>query len=195
MTGAHEEAGPTGTHLHAPSPPVDRTAEYLGRDLHAEGIWPVSAHARYGTVVFDVSGRVLLREPKGHFGGFTWTFSKGGRHGDEHPVDTALRETLEETGHRPIVIGHLPTAFKGGSTSSVNFFYLAYDRDGHIDLESLMANGETVSLRRASLEEAAEFISQSKDTGGRARDLRTLEAAFGCYSLIQQSSQQGPSTA
>jgi 8-oxo-dGTP diphosphatase len=135
-------------------------------------------------VVFDGSGRVLLREPKNHFGGFTWTFSKGGRDGVEHPVETAQRETLEETGHRPMVVGHIPDAFTGGSTSSVNFFYLAYDPDGHIDLEALVRNGETVSLRRACREDARDLISLSKDTGGRERDLRTLEAAFEHYSNI-----------
>lgn len=56
-----------------------------------------------------------------------------------------------------------------------------------------MANGETDSFRRASLGDAREFISQSRDVGGRARGLRTLEAAFDCYDLIHLTSSKGPS--
>ena len=74
----------------------DRTAEYMSRDLHAEGEWTTDpTKARYGTVIFNKQGQVLLREPKGHFSGMTWTFAKGHTDPNEHPVETARRETLE----------------------------------------------------------------------------------------------------
>ena len=56
---------------------ADRTNGYRTRDLHAEGQWPPKSHRRYGGVIFNENGEVLLRESKGHFGGFVWTFSKG----------------------------------------------------------------------------------------------------------------------
>ncbi len=55
-----------------------------------------SKELHYGGVVFDTEGRVLLREPSGHYGGYVWTFPKGGPEGSEMPEETALRETLEE---------------------------------------------------------------------------------------------------
>ncbi|MGH9919337.1 MAG: NUDIX hydrolase, partial [Nitrososphaerales archaeon] len=66
-----------------------RTAEYGGRDLHAEGAWPKAAMRRYGGVIFNSDGQVLLREPKDHFDGYVWTFPKGAPDMDEHPVETA----------------------------------------------------------------------------------------------------------
>ena len=40
----------------------------------------------------------LLREPTGHFGGYVWTFLKGGVNAGESPREAALREVHEETG-------------------------------------------------------------------------------------------------
>src|SRR5437879_10429948 len=54
--------------------------------------------AAYGGVIFDDKGRVLLREPTGHYDRYVWTFSKGRPEPGESPEDTAIRETREETG-------------------------------------------------------------------------------------------------
>ena len=105
-----------------------RTDEYRDRDLHADGDWPLGGKPRYGGVTFDAVGRVLLREPAGHFDGFHWTFPKGGSDKGEHPVDTALRETLEETGHTVAIVSHIRGAFKGGTAGSSNYFYVMQDR-------------------------------------------------------------------
>ena len=76
-----------------------------------KGERPASPKPRYGAVIFDRFDRVLLREPMGHFDDYHWTFSKGASLNGEHPVDTALRETLEETGHRPVIVGHIRGGF------------------------------------------------------------------------------------
>ena len=47
-----------------------------------------------GGVVFNREGRVLLVQ----YRDATWTFPKGHLEVGERPVDTALREVLEETG-------------------------------------------------------------------------------------------------
>ena len=156
--------------------PQDRTNEYRSRDLRGEGIWPAAATSRYGGVIFNASGEVLLREPLNHFDGYIWTFAKGGADPGEHPTDTALREVREETGCSPDIVGHLSQGFKG--TGSTNFYYLMVDRSGEIDERAARRNGETAAVRWASLEEARRLIARSTNQRGRTRDLATLEAAF-----------------
>jgi len=106
-----------------------------------------------------------------------WTFYKGGRHGNEPTLQTALRETLEETGHRPAVVGHLDEGFRGGNVGSVNFFYIGFDTFGQVDRSAMDQNGETWSIAWVSVEEARDRIALSTNEKGRDRDLRTLEAA------------------
>jgi 8-oxo-dGTP diphosphatase len=168
-----------------PVPPADATAAsgYGRRDLHAEGIWPKASRPRYGGVVFDAHGRVLLREPAGHFDGYHWTFPKGTALPGEHPADAALRETLEETGCRAVIVGHLPEGFTGGVTGSTNFYYLMRAGDDPLDDAAVAADGETQAVRWATPDEARRLISQSTNPGGRDRDLRTLAAA--CRAIEQ----------
>ena len=163
--------------------PKDRASEYRGRDLQAEGIWQKDGAARYGAVVFNDLGQVLLREPAGHFGGYVWTFSKGHANKGEHPVDTALRETREETGYSPLIIGHVPGTFRGGSQNSANNFYLAFDANGPVDRKAVERNKETWAVCWASYEEAVKLLSKTTDTG-RERDLKTLAAAYVEYDRI-----------
>ena len=156
--------------------PSSRTAEYRGRDLRAEGCW-TGEHARYGLVVFNEDRQVLLREPANHFGGYWFTFSKGRAEKGEHPLDTALRETLEETGYRPDIIGHIQKTFIGGSMNSANNFYLGFDTQGQVDPKAVERNKETWSVRWATHEEAVKLIKKTTDSG-RERDLETLHAAY-----------------
>jgi len=163
---------------------TSRTDEYRSRDLHTErdlhpeGEWPPEPRRRYGGVTFNLKGEVLLREPKNHFDGFHWTFSKGAPNKEEHPVVTALRETFEETGHKPEIIGHVPGVFRGGNTASANYFYVMLDNDDVVDRTAMDQNGETNDVRWVSEEEAHQLISMSTNSAGRDRDLRTLEAAY-----------------
>ena len=172
----------TGTE---PVTPADRTDEYRGRDLHAEGVWEAGSMPRYGMVAFNPNGEVLIREPANHFDGYVWTFYKGGRHGNEPTLQTALRETLEETGHRPVVVGHLDEGFHGGNVGSVNFFYIGFDTDGQVDRSAM--DHETKSVAWVSVEEARDRIALSTNQKGRDRDLRTLEAAVLAFAELQDS--------
>jgi 8-oxo-dGTP diphosphatase len=157
--------------------PASRTDEYRGRDLQDEGVWEKDSATRYGLVVFNEQGQVLLREPANHFGGYVWTFSKGQRNLEEHPVDTALRETLEETGYQPEIIGHVPGTFRGGLTKSANCFYLGFDTNGQVDPRAVKRNKETQAIQWATHAAAMDLISLTTDSG-RCRDLRTLAAAY-----------------
>ncbi len=124
----------------------------------------------YGGVLVDAKGRVLLREPKGHYGGYVWTFAKGGPAEGETPEQTALREVLEETGYRARILAALPKAFRGDTSTTA--FYL---------MEPLGAQGEftseTLTTRWATFEEARGLIGQSKTVKGRERDYSVLQVA------------------
>lgn len=167
-----------------PSAPVDRTAEYRGRDLHAEGVWPTGSERRYGGVVFNEDGEVLLREPAGHYDDYVWTFAKGEGDDGEHPVATALREVFEETGCRPAIVGHVPGVFTGGSTGSHNYFYVMYALNTRLDPSACAPGGETSAVRWATHDEARRLIGLTTNVGGRDRDLATLEAAFDVWDAM-----------
>lgn len=157
-----------------------RLGGYGDRDLHAEGEWPKKGNPRYGAVTFDNQGRVLLREPTNHFDGYHWTLPKGGPDKGEHPTQTALRETLEETGYKPTIVGHVPGGF--GGTGSSNHFYIAHQKNtSRFDAAAAEANGETQTVKWADPQEALNLISQSTNLQGRYRDLQTLKAAYEEY--------------
>jgi 8-oxo-dGTP pyrophosphatase MutT (NUDIX family) len=182
----HAKSGATpGT---GPSTPADLTDEYRRRDLHAEGVWELASHTRYGMVAFNTAGEVLIREPANHFGGYAWTFYKGGRNKNEPTVETALRETLEETGHRPAIVGHLVEGFRGSNMASVNYYYIGFDTAGQVDRSAMDRNRETWATAWVSVEEARDRIALSTETKGRDRDLRTLEAAVLAFAELQGAS-------
>jgi len=164
-----------------------RTEEYRGRDLHTEGAWPLEDgdDPRYGGVVFNSKGEVLLREPRDWYDKYHWTFSKGAPDKkDKHPVDTARRETLEETGYEPEIVGHIPRVFKGGNTLSANCFYLMLQEDDAIDKTVVSRLRETTDVRWASQDQAVSLISETKNPKGRERDLQTLSAAYKAFKVL-----------
>lgn len=168
---------------------LDRTEEYRARDLHdnehGEGEWGKrSGGSRYGMVTFDGEGRVLLRHVANLFDGYHWTFSKGHPDKGEHPADTALRETLEETGHQPAIVGHVPGGFGGSATGSQNHFYLGTDTKGMVDPTAMLKNAETDDLTWATPAEALALLSQSTNLPGRYRDLQTFKAATEAYAKL-----------
>lgn len=124
----------------------------------------------YGGVVIDEGGRVLLRKPTGGFGGYSWTFPKGGADPGESPEQAALREVLEETGYEAKIIAQLPADFVG-TTSTTRYWVMEPVRrvGGH--------DAETESLRWGSIDDARALIAETPSKAGRARDLAVLAAA------------------
>ena len=80
----------------------------------------------YRGLVFDPEGRVLLREPRGHFDNYVWTFPKGRPDPGESPDATAIREVEEETGVHAWILAPIPGKFVGGTTIN-RFFLMAPD--------------------------------------------------------------------
>jgi len=162
--------------------PLDRTDEYRSRDLFAEHAWPkVRTTLRFGAVVFDDTGQVLLREPRDNFDGYAWTFSKGKAKPGEHPVDAALRATVNENGiHGGVdIIGHVPGMFSGTATGSANYYYVARAVSSVPD-----PSGLTTNVRWFPPTQAETMIEGTTNVAGRARDLATLRSALIEYRAI-----------
>lgn len=126
----------------------------------------------YGGVIFDDSGRVLLREPATHFDGYVWTFPKGKKEAFDHAVDTALREVGEEVGHLGQITGFVPGKGIGGSGDTYHFLMRSSGTD------TLLMDKETAAVRWATKDEAIDLIKQTTNATGQKRDLEILEAAY-----------------
>ena len=144
-------------------------------NLHkAEPTWKIPTEGkklRYGGVIFDDEGRVLLRKPTGNFDGYAWTFPKGGGEYGEHPVDIAVREVEQETGHKGQIVGVVPGGYESGS--SRNYFFVM--RSDEYDTSKM--DKETEETIWATPEEAIDLIKQTTNAAGRERDLKILEAS------------------
>lgn len=131
----------------------------------------------YGGVLIDQHHRVLLRQPTGHYGGYVWTFAKGCPDSGETPVEAALREVLEETGYDAEIIGVLPKAY-GGTTSSTSFFLMK-----PIGAQGKFSD-ETIETRWVDFDDAVSLIQMTKVATGRTRDLAVLAAARAALSAF-----------
>ena len=136
----------------------------------------------YGGVVIDAQGKVLLREPTGHYHGHVWTFAKGGPEPGELPEHTALREVFEETGVRARILRKIPGSYDGAATSNEFFLMCPVEDTGQFDWE-------TLAVTWATREEARQLISLTSKPKRRARDLKLLEMA---YALLYFTHHEAP---
>jgi 8-oxo-dGTP diphosphatase len=133
---------------------------------------PIVKNTSYGGVPFDESGRVLLREPAGHYDGYHWTFAKGRIDPAEGTAEAvALREVFEETGYHAEIRGRVPGTFKG--STGQNIYFIMWPKGS-----PEKPGPETVAVRWATPQEARELIAQTTNAIGRRRDLDVLEAAL-----------------
>lgn len=127
-----------------------------------------------GGVVIDDDGRVLLREPKNHFGNYVWTFAKGLVDESETVEVAALREVLEETGYKCKIVKPVPGEFIG--TTGTTVFFL---------MEPIRVVGEpgpeTSAIRWEHPQKARELIALTKTPTGKDRDLAVLAAALAVF--------------
>lgn len=149
-------------------------------DLHTLGPgWGKQANFKkqsYGGIVFDADGRVLLRKPTGGFGGLEWTFAKGRMDSPgEHPVEVALREVEQETGHDGGIVGLVPGQYKGEGTTN-NYFLM---KSNGFDKSKIDA--ETDDLIWATPAEAKTLIGKGTSKTAIKRDLAVLEASTKAY--------------
>ena len=128
----------------------------------------------YGGVIFDQNGLVLLREPKGHFDGYVWTFAKGRLDPGETPEQAALREVKEETGVDAVIITMLPGEYAGGT--SVTRYFLMYAEAGSGSISQ--DDPETQAITWVTSDMARKLIMQTTNITGRTRDLAVLDTAL-----------------
>jgi 8-oxo-dGTP pyrophosphatase MutT (NUDIX family) len=131
----------------------------------------------YGGVIFDESGKVLLRRPSNGFDNTAWTFAKGKHEGRCSAEDTALREVKEETGYSCRIIGRVPGTFLGGTSINEYFLMTPDGEPGKFDWE-------TEAVIWVSPEEAVGYIKQTGKEVARVRDLAVLEAAVLAYRAL-----------
>lgn len=140
----------------------------------------------YGGVLIDSACRVLLRKPTNHFGGYVWSFAKGGAKPGETPEQTALREVLEETGYDAEILYALAGEFVG--ETSVTRFYLMRPN------KLVQKPGwETVEVCWVSQSEADALIQQTTSEVGQRRDLAVLAAAFSVWEAGWPHARSAPS--
>lgn len=162
------------TVLHQGLPPLDKPSAAPKAKGHGHAAGATSRAAKYGGVVFDDAGRILLREPTNHFDGYVWTFAKGAPASGETPEQTALREVREETGVDAEIVGKVPGVFWGGAGEGM-YFVMRKVAEAPLDAD---ARRETSQIRWATEHEARGMIGQTTNAKGRARDLAVLAAAI-----------------
>jgi 8-oxo-dGTP pyrophosphatase MutT (NUDIX family) len=137
--------------------------------VHAET--PQRNKLAYGGVLVRDDGCILLRQPSGEWDGYVWTFAKGNQNPNESPKEAALREVLEETGIEAEITGEIPGWFASGLSTTHFYWMRALRETGNWN------RNETQAVEWVPLAEAHEWIGQTRNLGGRARDLAVLEVA------------------
>lgn len=100
-----------GTPIRLNEPPLDLKTLYDYND--AQGIPeppapPTTDHYKAGVVIAEPDGRVWILNPKGNFGGYTFTWPKGKVEAGKEPFQhAAIREAFEETGLSVRITKHL----------------------------------------------------------------------------------------
>lgn len=128
--------------------------------------------SRYGVMMIDKNtGKVVMIEPKNHFGGYHWTVAKGGSDPGENPIQTARREVLEETGFEVEIVDALPQGFVG-TTSNTHMFV------GFVDFkkENFKQTDETQNIEAYSFGEEIQAAINQSGPQQATRDLAIVEA-------------------
>lgn len=125
----------------------------------------------FGGVLIGEDGRVLLRWPRGNYGGDGWTFAKGRPEPGETAEQAALREVREETGWEAEILDGIPGEYEGETTTS-RYWLMRPVEKVETDLP------ETWALRWCTLEQARRLIADKPSEAKRARDLAVLEEAY-----------------
>ncbi|RXZ81746.1 NUDIX hydrolase [Paenibacillaceae bacterium] len=136
----------------------------------------------YGGIVFNKEGKVLMRSPMGHWGGYFWTFAKGGSDkSDKTPEETAIREVKEETGYECNILSIIPGEFES-DTCTTKYFLM---EPTGVKVEH---DKETQEIKWVDEEEAFKMIEQTKTLKGRNRDKQALESAIKLRDLLKVNS-------
>lgn len=108
-----------------------------------------------GLVIRDPDGRIWVREPRGHYGGYEHSFPKGHAEKGESLQHAAHREAFEETGLKGKIIGHIGD-FRGDMTTTR--MYLA-ERTGGTPVTS----DETEAVKLGTPDQVRKLLNRDRD--------------------------------
>ncbi|WP_193726721.1 NUDIX hydrolase [Paenibacillus guangzhouensis] len=129
-------------------------------------------HYAYGGIVFNEEGQVLMRSPSGHWGGYVWTFAKGGADpSDRTPEEIALREVLEETGYVCTIITQIPGEYVSDTCTTKYFLMKPTGAITDYDFE-------TQAVEWCDPSEAFRRIQRTSSLKGIERDTQALQSAI-----------------
>lgn len=158
--------------------------EPVGFESDDDGNPRIWKRLSYGGVVINKHDKVLLKEPKGHFGGYAWTFPTGSCHAGETPEEAVVREVEEETGIVGRIEQRMPGAFESETTLN-SYFLMDFERE--TDWQDI----ETLRVRWANEEEAEKLIGMTTVPAFREHDLAVLRLAYRLHNeTIKESMQE-----
>lgn len=130
------------------------------------------AGRKYGGVLVDPRGQLLLVEPANHNDNTWWTWPKGGpEKGDKTMADVVIREVLEETGYVAEIIAPIPGEWRGSAGTAQYFLMRPIQKKQG-------PHWEIQSTKWVLPEEAPGLIAQTTKEKARKRDLEVLAAAL-----------------
>lgn len=140
--------------------------------------WDVEREPRRaaGGVVIDQNSQILLRAPANAFGGYVWTWPKGGLDPGESHRDTAVREVEEETGWRAKVLERVGE-YRGDTSITRIYLMRPVARVGDPDEET-----ERIAWVRP--ERAVQLLSKTINRRGQRRDLTILRDALDLHDRL-----------
>jgi 8-oxo-dGTP pyrophosphatase MutT (NUDIX family) len=134
---------------------------------------PVEPSKAAGGIVIDESSRVLLRAPRGAYGGYVWTFPKGRIDQGETWPQAALREVEEETGWKCRIVVRVGT-YRGDLTNTRFYLMRPVSKTGAPDQE-------TEDIAWVRVERAVHLLNKTRTPRGRERDLTALRDALALH--------------
>jgi len=138
----------------------------------------VTKPTAFGGIVINKEGRVLLREPKDHKGGYFGTFPKTRAEVRETPEEAALRAVRQKGGVEAEIRTALAGTHPGETTDNVYFLMSPLAQsDEH---ESGVAGIVWVDRY-----EAKGLIGKTLSEIGQKRDLEVLQLAFELFDHLQ----------
>lgn len=132
------------------------------------------AGMRYGAVVIDTHGMLLMRHVPDSFDGYAWTFAKG-KPTTGLSARRATRQIVrEQLGVEATILTTIEGELKG--SGSISRYFLMVVNPETVDLA--FTSKATDRLTWANETDARALIAQTSNESGRERDLAVLELAL-----------------
>jgi len=138
-------------------------------------VTPDGRSIRYGVVVVDADGNVVMRMPTDTpstgepFGGVKWSHAKGGMDEGETPIEAAMREAREELNINVNVYGALPEVDEQ-TANSVSRYFIAKVANGTPAIDKVPSSAAAVQERMSFYVQHGYGKGTSNMSGVRPKD-------------------------